>query len=141
MIKARVKQYSGKAILIRCDNVRVCAIITKKSACLERKDLQQLIRLICKRALKHKFYFWIKWIATEDNVRADGLSREKPTALQTCPCKTQPMNETMTIAHETIEVYREARNRMQRHRKITKKCARHDVECCNFPPLYNKWKK
>ena len=61
------QRYTGKAILLRVDNQAVCAIIRKKSACLERKDLQQLIRMICEIAIKYKFYLWVKWISTKDN--------------------------------------------------------------------------
>ena len=84
MTSIQPRKYANKAILLRVYNEAVCAITRKKSACLERKDLQQLIRLICEIAIKYKFYYWIKWISTKDNVRADGLSREEPTAMQIC---------------------------------------------------------
>ena len=140
MIKARAPTYSGKAILIRCDNEGVCAIVRKKAACLERKDLQQLIRKICQQALQYKFYFWIKWISTEDNIRADGLSRGKTDALETSQFNTKPINDiAKAITKEAIEIYMEARKRMHRHSKMTKKCVCENRKLCDDQPLYNKW--
>ena len=45
MLKIHPKRHNNKAILLRVDNEAAGAIVRKKSACLERKDLKQLMRL------------------------------------------------------------------------------------------------
>ena len=142
MISIQPQRYANKAILLRVDNEAVCAIVRKKSACLERKDLQQLIRLICEIAIKYKFYFWIKWISTEDNIRADGLSRAKSSALETCKHERMRQRniDAMKYTMMGIETYKQARKDMHNHKTMTKRCQCEDKQLCDDQPMYNKWK-
>ena len=142
MIMIQPKRYKKKAILMRVDNEAVCAIVRKKSACLERKDLQQLIRLICEAGVKYQFYFWIKWISTKDNIRADKLSRGAPNPLETCNERTLHNKDAkaMKYAIKGIEEYKKARKRMQRHNLLHKRCECENVDLCEDQPLYPPWK-
>ena len=140
-LKINPRRYRKKAILLRVDNEAVCAIIRKKSACFERKDLQQLIREICEIAIKEEFYFWIKWISTEENVRADRLSRGKKNPIATCHKQGMIRRDkkAIKIATEVIEMYKNTRKRMQRHRQMKKRCNCENETLCKDQPLYKKW--
>ena len=140
-LKINPRRYRKKAILLRVDNEAVCAIIRKKSACFERKDLQQLIREICEIAIKEEFYFWIKWISTEENVRADRLSRGKKNPITTCHKQGMIRRDekAIKIATRVIEMYKNTRKRMQRHRQMEKRCNCENETLCKDQPLYKKW--
>ena len=142
MLAIQPQRYKKKAILLRVDNEAVCAILRKKSACLERKDLQQLVRLICEIAIKNEFYFWVKWIPTKQNVRADGLSRAEATALQTCDKKRMRSRniDAMKHAATAIEAYKQARKNMHRHNMTSKRCQCENDLLCENQPLYPKWR-
>lgn len=142
LIKLKAATYDQKAILIRCDNEAVCALLRKKSACLERKDLQQLVIKICDMANRYCFYFWIRWISTKDNVRADGISRGEPAALDTISYRTIGMDRRATeIAEEAMTIYKKVRKRMMRHKGCDKQCDCDDPEMCEDQPLYKKWRQ
>lgn len=68
-------RWTGKAVLFRCDNWADCIIVSKKCACFRRPDLNALLRILCKTAIKHRFWFWIKHVRGIDNGTADKLSR------------------------------------------------------------------
>ena len=69
------KEYTGKCIRIWCDNYAVCKMTTKKCACFKRKDLNELLRILCEHAITHRYYIWIDHIKGINNKIADALSR------------------------------------------------------------------
>lgn len=77
----------ASSVTFLCDNLPVVFMVSKKRASFDRPDLMQLIRILCKLANQHSFYFWIEHISTENNKTADSLSRFKIT-----PDTTQNMN-------------------------------------------------
>eukprot|EP01083_Nonionella_stella_P046438 124375_1 len=70
-------EWSGKSVLFRCDNWASCKILSKKCACFRRRDLNELVRVICKLAIKFRFHFWITHVPGIENDLADRLSRDK----------------------------------------------------------------
>ena len=69
------EQHTGKALKMWCDNWGACMIVAKKAACLRRRDLNDLVAVLCKIATKYRIYFWAAHIDGEENVLADALSR------------------------------------------------------------------
>ena len=65
----------GKTILVRCDNQTVVGIVRRKTACLKRKDLLELVKTLCVYLLEHHIELKIVHIAGTKNVVADKLSR------------------------------------------------------------------
>ena len=77
-VKLYGSTWSGQAIRIWCDNYGVCSVVARKAACFRRRDLNDLMAVMCAEATKYRFYFWIDHIAGDENVVADALSRDKP---------------------------------------------------------------
>ncbi len=55
MHRIQGRNWTGKAILLRVDNKAVEHIMIKKKACFERRDLQVLVRDICKESIKSDY--------------------------------------------------------------------------------------
>eukprot|EP01084_Bolivina_argentea_P006511 12356_1 len=65
----------NKKILFRCDNDAACWIMLKRSACLHRPDLIELMKIFCEYAWVYDFRMYPKHIAGVLNTGADNLSR------------------------------------------------------------------
>ncbi len=48
--------FAGKAISFHCDNIAVVAMVIKKCACFRRPDLNDLLAIMAKIAMKHRLY-------------------------------------------------------------------------------------
>ena len=90
-------QLSGSSVTFLCDNLPVVFMVIKKRASFARKDLMQLIRILCKLANQHSFHFWIEHISTTDNKIADGLSRFTINSQITNEMKTE--NKDIILSH------------------------------------------
>eukprot|EP01083_Nonionella_stella_P040829 110695_1 len=84
-------------------------------ACFARKDLQDLMRKINEICIKYRFYRWIKWISTDDNLDADGLSRFKQEFIDKIDAILQNKDkQAIDIAKIGLSVYKKARIKMAR---------------------------
>ena len=77
-------RWTGKSITFHCDNEAVEWTLRRKRCTFKRNDTADLIRIMCLLAIKHRFYFWIARVATDDNGLADALSRFNNTKLNEC---------------------------------------------------------
>lgn len=92
----------GSSVTFLCDNLPVVFMVIKKKAAFHRKDLMQLIRILCKLANKYSFYFWIEHISTTNNKIADGLSRFTLNSEKTPKMITENMNNTLHHANKIL---------------------------------------
>ena len=69
-------EWTGNVVHFYCDNWAVCACVARKCACFKRRDLNDLLRVLCKIAISKRFFFWIDHIPGLKNVTADALSRQ-----------------------------------------------------------------
>ena len=76
-VKLWAQEWGGKDILIHCDNMGVVEILKRKCCNFRRKDLMELVRIICGAAVEYGFYFKVVHIKGVDNKIADGLSRKE----------------------------------------------------------------
>ena len=76
-VKLWAHEWRGKDVLIHCDNMGVVEILKRKCCNFRRKDLMELVRIICAAAVEYGFYFRVVHIKGVDNKIADGLSRKE----------------------------------------------------------------
>jgi hypothetical protein len=70
-------RWSGTSVERVIDNEAVFHSLRKKSCDLGRRDVVWLIRNIALLAAERRFYFWSRWVPTDENPVADALSRGK----------------------------------------------------------------
>ncbi len=70
-----IHRLRNKKILFRCDNEAACWIMLKRSACLHRPDLIELMKIFCQYAWDYNFRMYPKHIKGVLNTDADNLSR------------------------------------------------------------------
>jgi hypothetical protein len=70
-------RWTGISVELVVDNDAVFHSLRKKSCDLGRRDVMWLIRRIALLAAERRFYFWSRWVPTDENPVADALSRGK----------------------------------------------------------------
>ena len=68
-------QWEYQIIEFKIDNPGAHHACQKKGAALWRHDMNFLVRVLAKLAVKYKFKFWVTGILGKNNVTADALSR------------------------------------------------------------------
>ena len=94
-----------KNLTIFCDNMGCVESLAAKRCTLDRDDVMDLIRAICLDAIKFKFYFWITHVKTDDNNKADALSRYADGALHVAQegFDHEPFEEEMVDCDAVLE--------------------------------------
>ena len=72
-IKHFASLITTKKVIILCDNEAVVHALSRKW-CMDEL-LMAFVYEICALSVEYKFYFWMEWISTKDNILADSLSR------------------------------------------------------------------
>ena len=67
------KSFSGKKVLMYVDNMAVVHTVSNKWS--KNEWLMAFVYEICALSVEYRFFFWVDWIASLDNVAADALSR------------------------------------------------------------------
>lgn len=70
--------FKNKSVTFWCDNEAVHYMLIKRSCTASRLDLLALIGDFCLCAFDWRFYYYMEWLSTDDNIEADYLSRFKP---------------------------------------------------------------
>ena len=83
----------------------------------------------------------MQWLSTKDNIRADGLSRDVTTAMDTCTYNNMinQNKDAYKYAEEGIMIYKRMRKYMRSGNKNRAICKCERKDRCNDQPLYNKW--
>ncbi len=137
--KLQAKEWTGKAILLRVDNKAVEHIMIKKKACFERKDLQIMVRDICKECMDKEYWQWYNYINTKENKYADGLSRKKKEVINELGWKMRDKSrEARKWAEKAVLEYKETRKRMNRKKEEKKKCYCKSKQRCKIQDMYQK---
>ncbi len=137
MHKLQKKAWTSKAVTCLVDNKAVEAIMIKKKACFERKDLQVLVRGICEHSMNRNYWHWYDWISTKANKYADGLSRNEPEVIKELPYTLQNRSEkALRLAIEAYDTYLEQRTRMKRKKNEKKQCFCEGKNRCKEQDIY-----
>jgi hypothetical protein len=91
----RAPHWQNQSITFFCDNEAVEWALRKKRCCFKRKDVAALLRHLCALAQRHRFYFWVTRVPTDENSLADALSRFDDEKLDKCKSERQWSKYTM----------------------------------------------
>ncbi len=143
MHRLQKKAWTGKAVHLKVDNKAVEHIMIKKKACFRRKDLQILVRGICKHSMVKDYYHWYSWISTKANKYSDGLSRNRTQVMKELKhLKLQDRSEKAKIlAIEAYKEYKKIRTEMKTKSDIEKRCHCNKDNSCDNQHLYEKWRQ
>ena len=126
------KTFANKIIHFRCDNFAVCKIVAKKCACFKRRDLNELIRILCETAIKYRFYIWIDHVKGVKNTLADALSRNYQTKQFE---KDYTLSNTGTNCYNELKILYLTFLKTQKHSKTLTKCdcdRDNETETCKY---------
>ncbi len=67
------KRLRGKSFLIKIDNTTAACALTNRTC--RNKTLMRLLRQFLMMIVRMECRYWVEWVGTRDNARADALSR------------------------------------------------------------------
>ncbi len=144
-----------KKVRFRCDNLAAVWIAIKKSACLDRPDLNGLMKVFCNIAWEYNFRIFSDHIKGKDNIDADDLSRlfrlisDRKKQLADKPLMVTDKVTLLLNNWNRIQVRLGPDNKKFKKRYFTKNVKGDSLECgcsdwadCNKTKLHRKtWTK